>query len=658
MSFAEIRKSTVTASQGMPELYIDGQKTPPLFYALSDIPAGRAWTERSQTGIKQFAERGIHIVCIDTNLYEGWQENGEYSPASTFKEMQAVLQANPKAKIIVRLHMNAPYWWLRKHPEEWLVVYGEKHTDCGGYADRILDNDRPASEIKASFASEKWLNDAGEMLAQYCQKIKDSPFGEYLIGIQPAYGSCGEWHSFGGLLADYSAPMTRFYRKVVKDIYQTEEKLKEFYGENARFDNLEIPLPEIRNDYNYGRFYHPKTDAPVVDSFRCYSLAAVQAISHFCRIIKRTWGAGILAGSFYGYFFSVGGATSAHLETSKIYENDDIDFLAGPGAYGENKFAGNANTLRHLPESNRINGKLFLCEMDQGYSSHCAGGTANSAIYTCENQAEFSAITIRNIMENILHGNGAWFYEHRLTHESKYKTTLYWDSPESHDTIIKIRQACEKIQSRPFVKSTDVLIVQSTEALYYQLNGWFPFSYAHRAFLDAVAKSGVGFDHVYLADLEKCDLKRYKCVIFINCTVLSKAKFDYIKNKVMKDGRTVCFMLKCGRILDGEVSDENVEKLVGRKLLPEIFYQTDDCSVYYCENAVYSAQWYNGVFRKAGAHIYTDHREVVVADNNLVMVHCKNIAKTHLHLKDRDILLDNGACNTYVFDVETGERLL
>ena len=117
-------------------------------------------------------------------------------------------------------------------------------------------------------------------------------------------------------------------------------------------------------------------------------------------------------------------------------------------------------------------------------------------------------------------------------------------------------------------------------------------------------------------------------------------------------------MLKCGRILDGEVSDENVEKLVGRKLLPEIFYQTDDCSVYYCENAVYSAQWYNGVFRKAGAHIYTDHREVVVADNNLVMVHCKNIAKTHLHLKDRDILLDNGACNTYVFDVETGERLL
>lgn len=656
MSFAEIRKSHIDANNGAPQLYIDGKKTVPLFYALSDIPAGRAWTERSQRGIKDFAKCGINIVCIDTNLYEGWVENGEYSPASTYKEMEAVLKANPNAKIIVRLHMNAPYWWMRKYPEELLVVYGEKSTDCGGYPDRILNNDI-ATEIKASAASEKWLEDAGEMLKQYCTKIKESPFGKYLIGIQPAYGNCGEWHSFGGLKADYSEPMTKLYRQIVKDKYKTEENLRKYYGDNATFDNIQIPPPEERLDYNFGTFFDPQKDAPVIDSFKCYSLAAVNAISHFCRIIKSSWGAGILAGSFYGYFFSTGGATGAHLETKLIFDNEDIDFLAGPSAYGENKFAGNMNTLRHLPESNRLNGKLFLCEMDQGYTS-CVWGLGKNNSYTCDNEEEYAAILKRNIMENILHGNGAWYYEHRLPSESMYKETLYWDTPERLSTITEIQKTCFKLLNRPFKKSTDVLIVQSTEAKYYAENGWVPLSYSHQQFLGAIGRSGVGYDHVYLSDLEQCDLSRYKFILFINCMALTQDKFHYVKNTVMKNGRTVCFMHKCGYILNEIASTENMEKLVGRKLRPELYFETDDCNVYYIENIVYTASWYKNVFRKAGAHIYTDGQEIVIADNRLVMLHLKNISHTVLHLANQDVELDNPTCATYIFDIDTGERIL
>ena len=98
---------------GVPQLYIDGKKTVPLLYALSDIPAAAPWNDCSQRGIKNFSACGIDIVCIDSNLHEGWQENGEYNPESLYGDISAVLFANPNAKIITRLHLNPPYWWLR-----------------------------------------------------------------------------------------------------------------------------------------------------------------------------------------------------------------------------------------------------------------------------------------------------------------------------------------------------------------------------------------------------------------------------------------------------------------------------------------------------------------------------------------------------------------
>ena len=59
MSKARIDGSRVTARGGVAELYIDGVRTPPLLYALSDIPAAKAWQECSQRGIRNFGACGV-----------------------------------------------------------------------------------------------------------------------------------------------------------------------------------------------------------------------------------------------------------------------------------------------------------------------------------------------------------------------------------------------------------------------------------------------------------------------------------------------------------------------------------------------------------------------------------------------------------------------
>ena len=69
-------------------------------------------------------------------------------------------------------------------------------------------------------------------------------------------------------------------------------------------------------------------------------------------------------------------------------------------------------------------------------------------------------------------------------------------------------------------------------------------------------------------------------------------------------------------------------------------------------------EFYHQLFKRAGAHIYTENGEVVIADNQMVMMHCKDIDKTVLHLHSGDITVENGKYNTVVYNSFTGEKIL
>ena len=67
---------------------------------------------------------------------------------------------------------------------------------------------------------------------------------------------------------------------------------------------------------------------------------------------------------------------------------------------------------------------------------------------------------------------------------------------------------------------------------------------------------------------------------------------------------------------------------------------------------------YRKIFEKSGAHIYTDNGEVVIADNEMVMVHCKNTPQTVLHLHCGDVKIQNEKYSTVVYNTFTGEKIL
>lgn len=663
MSTATIKKDHVTAQGGVPELYIDGKKTAPLWYALSDIPAAGAWNPCSQRGIKNFAACGIDVVCVDTDLHKGWQENGTYDPEALYSDIAAAIYANPNAKVITRLHVNPPYWWLHKYPEEHIKYFGKKEedgkeewvelerTDSGSYGDRTIARKHLTTEIRASMASERFLHDCGEILKQLCQKLKEHPLGKHLIGIQPAYGTCGEWHYWGGNIeTDYSEPMQKLFRKIVKERYATEEELQRFYGKGATFDNVTLATPEERAATCGRVCMTPEKHAKVIDSMRTFSVASSEAIRYLCKCIKESWGE-ILAGSFYGYFFHAEGASAAHCEPHRLFTDDNVDFLAGPCAYTHNKATGNANMLRYVAESCRLNGKLFVCEMDQGFR---AWDSVLKAPYVCESEEEYATVMKRNIMENILLGNGAWYYDHRLPTVDIYTKEEYWNTPERLQTVAQMQRVCEKLLDKPHKKTTDVLLVVDTERLYYK---WYVS--AKFDFIDAILKSGAGLDRLYLKDLEKCDISRYKCVIFLDCRVMEKKTYEYVREKVASGGRTVVLANDFAKIVDKTTDENRIVEIIGENAPTEYKeYEKENCRVCVMPATITDKAFYHDLFKRAGAHIYSDDGEVIIADNEMVMMHCKDIPTTTLHLHCGDIKIENGKYNTVVYNTYTGEKIL
>ena len=109
-------KSEIRFEGNRPALYIDGKPVTPMLFGLSDFPGAKANTAYAQRNIALFAKAGINLVNIDCSLHIGWQKTEVFQPEAIIEEIASALDANPNAKLLMRLHMNPPYWWMRDNP--------------------------------------------------------------------------------------------------------------------------------------------------------------------------------------------------------------------------------------------------------------------------------------------------------------------------------------------------------------------------------------------------------------------------------------------------------------------------------------------------------------------------------------------------------------
>ena len=103
---------------GKAHIMVNGVSIPPVIYGLSDIPASRSSTDQARRNIANFANAGVNLVQVDTDMRHCWLPGNKVDATSLRREIAGAIEANPEALVIVRLHLNPPVWWMDKHPEE------------------------------------------------------------------------------------------------------------------------------------------------------------------------------------------------------------------------------------------------------------------------------------------------------------------------------------------------------------------------------------------------------------------------------------------------------------------------------------------------------------------------------------------------------------
>lgn len=680
----------INKTSSSPELIIEGKKTAPILYGLSDFPGAKSNTAYAQKNIKNFAECGIELVAADTAINLGWHKNAEFEIEPMQAEIAGVLEANPNAKILLRLHLNPPYWWLRDNEDELVEYDGVKGIDDGENACRLIRNDGEKN-MRASIASKKWLLEAGEILKKFCEEISNTEEGKSLIAIQVAYGVYGEWHQWG---IDTGIPMREKFKEFIKSKYNTE------------CDYPYVPSPEPEGDY--GKFRNPEISQNIIDSQMCLHQATTDAILHFCKIIKENWNGDILTGSFYGYFMSKGGNMSVifgHLLPENILSNNQyIDFLCGPLPYMENRLPDGVPMSRALLESMRLNHILWLTEMDQDPfgTQYFVGGDPKY-------RKETITMLRRNILLPLVSGMGAWYYDHRvlaigspeldnqqINPGSIFIKKGWWDCPELLDEIKKLKILADKYFMQDFKPVADVLMIYDTRTYFYQSD----FVDEIYALHDSFGKCGVAYDCIYLSDLPKCDLSRYKLIIFVNTYCLNTAQKTFIKTSL--SDKTLVWMYAPGFCDEKQLNTDYITEMTGMQICTienEVAYKVDKTGeavdlkpdrfnpmfavcdesavavAHYvksqkCAAAHKGNSWYftapviprsvaEQIIDASDVHRYIYSEDVLFAGNGIVVLSTVNGGEKEIHYPCGTKLKYNlEPMTTAVFDMKTFERIL
>ena len=698
---------------GKPTLYINGEKTLPMIYALTDIPAFETSTEEARRNMRHFAQQGIHFIQAHVFLYKGWHKVTGYDIDNVIGVLDGVLAADKDAAIMLRLHLGAPYWWMRDNPDEICVFRSGEgdYVDNGEY-ERLVAGDEERY-MRASIASEKWKADTGAVLAEFCRRIADAEEGKHIVAIQIAGGVYAEWHQWGfNHHPDYSRPMTAYFRRWLQEKYKTDEALQDAWKrDDMTLDTAVLAPPETRHlraDHSYdvaedGVTYRvPRDDVYAVDSLRAMHSATVDAIGHFSDIVKENWPRPVLTGAFYGYYdggfsaASVGG----HLDVQRLCESGKIDFMAAPFPYHPYiRDVEGVTIARSFLESMRLNNILWLTEMDcapVGTKDYVGGDPALLE--------ENVAVLKSHVLEPFTRGHGMWYFDHRMFPSNIYVKKGWWDTPRFMQEIGAMREVCEKQTLDAYTPSADVLVVCDAEYYYYMIHQNMTHYGVMYPFFYALGKSGVCYDAVYLHDLPKVEVERYRAVVFMSTVRLDNSMRKWIRENLEKNGRHLIWLHASGFMDDDRVSVDLMTDAIGINCVPHapadrmimdtikpttiVSNEPFDPAFAVCDTAAtvlaryadgeVAAAQKNGddhtsitfqlpptdadvlreLFRNAGAHIYSEAGDALLVGGNMVIA-------TVPHGGDVAITLKNGTkikehftvATTAIYDATTGVRL-
>ena len=291
-------------------------------YHAQEVP----WDDGELTSLvaesRQALAAGCRFVTFFTAncWHEGKDDWGPYD--AQFRQLRAI---DPKILLIPRVTVNAPAWWLRRHPECAMVYEGGV---TGSYA---------------SVSSRLYRREANAYLGRLVRYLT-ATYPENFAGIHFSGQNTAEWFykdsSFK--LFGYDVGTRDAFRRYLADL-----------GE-ADAERAEVPTPEERHRLKDApqRFIDPVARRRILQFQRFLQLEMADTVGELAATCRTASDGKKLVLAFYGYHWELAGygltpGNSGHYGVMRLLEKwgGNLDALSGPVSYSGREPIGFAGVM-------------------------------------------------------------------------------------------------------------------------------------------------------------------------------------------------------------------------------------------------------------------------------------------------------------------------
>ncbi len=567
-------RSEVRTEHGGPRLFVNGAEVYPLMATATALV----------TATGNFAKSGVHMYNPIVGLGAGWRGPGAYDWTLIEVFLARMLEADPEARFLPRLQLDAPGWWKAAHPEECMKYALDGPSDR---YDVIKTQRLPESEggyhfgqgedlWAVSFASEKWRSDTADAVRSFIAHFEATPLRSRIVGYHPVTGQTGEWNCWGAeQLPDLSGPM------------------------EARTGPA--PAATARLTTTAGLLRDPAKEQAVISYYAALHEVVAETVCFFAKVVKDAVRRRLICGTFYGYLLEqVEIQEGGYLEFRKVLACTDLDYLAvtysyqgkngfdafgsptmldgGCNAYGHSRGLGGTGAFRALTESIRRSGKLYLSEMDPStyvdkHPLKVVGGDGGPGSDTVKGTLR---ILDRDLGQMFTRGAAGWLFDFGSVNSSPqgwYSTPLIIEEIRRFADLGRLRPRLDISPVSDVAVVADDKVFTATQHWLAE-KPWRNFGMGYSDFINhwflntqsqGIFRLGAPADFLHHEDLTRADCTRYKLLLALNVFKLSPGQVSAWRERLKDSGAIVLWVYAPGYIAPDRLDLGQMETLTGMR---------------------------------------------------------------------------------------------
>lgn len=486
-------------------------------------------------------DAGVDFVSY--GIPEVWKKAGlDFSAFDLLTE--GLIAVNPRVRLIPRVSVNAPKWWLDQNPDH-RMAFARDDTAVGRWSGKVVRPDM------AAVSSRAYRKIANEYIAAFCRHMMEK-YPQNFAGIHPTGQNTHEWFYFDS------------WSKMNGWDSQTQAAFRAYLNDST----AEVPSYETRRAHAKDLLLDPVSQARCIAFNRFQQLEMTDFVAELARTCRLVTEGKKLVVFFYGYAWEfsshrMGPANSGHYGLENLLEkaNGAIDILCSPISYSDRLKGGSAPNMS-AGETVMRHGVLWLNEDDtRTYLTQNAKAVSGEGSRV--DLQESCQVTLRNTAQEMIRGFGSWWMD--LPGEGWYNSKALWGVQKS---LMPVEWTTVR-RARPF--TPDVALILDEESMIHMATDSGPVANRLISVLRAeINRTGAPHGQYLLFDVLKRPLSA-KFQIFQSAWTLSETQIAALVRQRQNHPACRVWCYASGwRNEKGAVDLVRMEKLTGFAHVPRL----------------------------------------------------------------------------------------